>query len=404
MSNSQRTSALAVILPLSVTLAIQALISMAAVAVPVLAPVIAQARGLQAAYVGGFVALVYAGSMISTLLAGALVRRYGAIRVSQACLLFAAAGLLLALIGTMPAMIAAGLVIGFGYGPLTPASSHILVQNTPPQYMSFTFSVKQTGVPVGAAAAGGLLPSVELLAGWQGALAITAAACVIVAVVARVLRADLDTDRDGTTPVGFGSALEPIKLVLEKPALRQMALISLSYAAVQLCLMTFLVTYLNKELGFSLVTAGLLLSVANLAGIGGRIAWGAMADRVAPARIMLAGLGFAMSAGCVFTALLTPETPIAAMLAIVALFGATAIGWNGVYLAEVARRAPAGKAGIATGGTLFFTYTGVLIAPPVFGVLATYSTYAQAYAFLAVIGFTCGFLLMRLSKSSRQTG
>jgi len=402
MQIPDRRLALTVILPLAVTLAIQALVSMAAVAVPVLAPVIAQERGIRAAYAGGFVALVYLGSMLGSLLAGALVRRYGAIRVSQACLILAAAGSLLAATGVLPLLVVAALVIGLGYGPLTPASSHVLVQSTPPRYMAFTFSVKQTGVPVGAAAAGAILPPIELVAGWQGALVVTALSCLGVAALAQILRAELDRDRVAGTPIGIASAIEPIRLVIGKPELRRLALVSMSYAAVQLCLMTYLVTYFTRELGLSLVTSGLLLSVANLAGIGGRVAWGALADRAAPARKVLAMLGFAMSGGCLLTAVLTQATPIAVMLLIVALFGATAIGWNGVYLAEVARRAPAGSAGVATGGTLFFTYTGVLFGPPLFGVLASYSSYAKAYAFLAVIGFICGAMLTRLSKPRRQ--
>ena len=52
------------------------------------------------------------------------------------------------------------------------------------------------------------------------------------------------------------------------------------------------------------------------------------------------------------------------MLAARALFGATAIGWNGVQLAEVARLAPPGTAGEVTGATGFVTFAGVVIGPP----------------------------------------
>ncbi|MDO8534023.1 MAG: hypothetical protein Q7S17_04700, partial [Xanthobacteraceae bacterium] len=47
------------------------------------------------------------------------------------------------------------------------------------------------------------------------------------------------------------------------------------------------------------------------------------------------------------------------------------IGWNGVYLAAVARQAPRGTAGTATAGCLFFTYIGVVVSAPLFGVLST---------------------------------
>jgi MFS family permease len=61
-------------------------------------------------------------------------------------------------------------------------------------------------------------------------------------------------------------------------------------------------------------------------------------------------------------------------------FGASAIGWNGVYLAEVARRAPEGMASMATGGTLAFTFLGVVIGPPIFGALSTwFGTYRAGF-------------------------
>ena len=65
------------------------------------------------------------------------------------------------------------------------------------------------------------------------------------------------------------------------------------------------------------------------------------------------------------------------------LLGATAIGWNGVYLAEVARQAPKGQASVATGGTLGFTFFGVLCGPPLFGVAAAnFHSYGLSYGLL----------------------
>ena len=68
-----------------------------------------------------------------------------------------------------------------------------------------------------------------------------------------------------------------------------------------------------------------------------------------------------------------------------ALLGASAIGWNGVYLATVARQAPPGQAGTATGGTLLFTFMGVMAGSPAFGALAGASgSYRVAFAALVV--------------------
>jgi hypothetical protein len=73
--------------------------------------------------------------------------------------------------------------------------------------------------------------------------------------------------------------------------------------------------------------------------------------------------------------------PLPLLLAACAALGATAIGWNGVYLAEVAHVAAPGQAGLATGGCLFFTYVGVVFCPFLFGVLQRASgSYALAFA------------------------
>ena len=81
------------VVPLAATLAIQSLVSMAAVTVPVFTPVAASETGIAPTYVGMYVALIYIGAMISSLVSGDFVSRDGAIRVSQVCLGLCAIGL-----------------------------------------------------------------------------------------------------------------------------------------------------------------------------------------------------------------------------------------------------------------------------------------------------------------------
>ena len=69
-------------------------------------------------------------------------------------------------------------------------------------------------------------------------------------------------------------------------------------------------------------------------------------------------------------------------------FGATASGWNGVYLAEVARLAPSGQAGSATGGALAFTYAGVVAGPPLFATVLQLTDQSFALAYLTIAALT----------------
>ncbi len=177
--------------PLTITLAIQAMVAMALLTLPTMAPKVAEAMATSPALVGLYIALAYIGAIVASLLSGTAVARYGPIRLSQLCLVACAAGLALCAVPDFTCMGVGAVLMGIGYGPVTPASSHLLSRTTPAHRMSLVFSVKQTGVPLGAGLAGAIVPSLQLVAGWQAALLAVAAANVVCAVVAQPLRAGI---------------------------------------------------------------------------------------------------------------------------------------------------------------------------------------------------------------------
>ena len=389
---------------LTVTTAIQAMVSMALLTLPAMAPAVARALAVPSTLVGAYVALCYFAAMLSSLVGGTLVRRLGAIRVSQLGLGLCAVGLALCALPWLPAVALGALCIGAGYGPITPASSHLLALTTPAHRMSLVFSIKQTGVPAGGMLAGALVPGLSLWLGWQGTLLGVAGVCALCAALAQPLRAALDADRQPAQPLALQALFKPIGMVLGQPSLRALAACSFLFSAVQVSTTAYMVTYLNESLGMTLLAAGAALSVSQLAGVVGRIAWGAVADRGLGPRNTLMLLATLMIVGSVLTALLQPQWPTLLIWAIVALLGASAIGWNGVYLATVARQAPPGQAGVATGGTLLFTFMGVVCGSPAFGALAGASgSYRIAFAALALpAALALGLLVWRAAQARRE--
>ena len=388
-------------LPLLATLSIQAMVAMALLTLPVMAPVAAKSLNVSPALVGVYVAITYAGAMFASLTSGTTVSRLGPIRVSQWGLVLCASGLCLCSIPWLPAIGLGALMIGLGYGPITPASSQILARTTPPSQMALVFSIKQTGVPVGAMLAGAIVPSLMLNIDWQLSLVVVAIACVVSAVAAQPMREDMDDLRQAHLPFQMGTLTTPLRMVLGHRALSTMAACSFMFSMVQMSLTTYLVTYLHDDLAYGMVSAGLLLSVTQMGGIGGRIAWGVVADRWMGAQKTLALLACLMALSALATALLLPVMPIWGIWAILLVFGASAIGWNGVYLAEVARQAPEGKASVATGGTLTFTFLGVVIGPPLFGALSSaFGTYRAGFLALVVTSSLCAWVLYRLKPSA----
>ena len=379
-----------IVAALAVTLAVQALASMAVIAPSVLAPVAAREFGAAPQAVGLFVAVIYLAAMLSGLAAGGLIARHGAFALCPSAALLAGAGLALGCFGSVVLVAVGAVLIGVAYGVVNPASSHILARRAPPGRMALVFSLKQTGVPIGGAVAGAVVPPLVLAFGWRGALAALAAVCIVAAFAflpaGGTLADPPPGERSPAARLTLAGMTGPIRLVLGQPRLRDLAFVSVAYAAVQVVFVTYFVAYLNLGLGYALVTAGLVYALGHGAGVLGRIAWGALADRLLAPRTTLALIG-ALSALCGgLTAVSSPGWPIGAVAALTLLYGASAVGWNGVYLAEVARSAPAGQVGVATGGTQFFTFAGALTGPPVFaGVVSWTGSYAWGFALFALV-------------------
>lgn len=383
-----------VVLPLAVTLAVQSLTSMAMIAPAVMAPVVALELGASAQAIGWFVALEYLFAMASGLACGGLIWRFGAIRVCQASVALGAVGLATGSIGAWPVVFAAAALVGSGYGLVNPVSSHILVRAAPPRMMSLIFSIKQTGVPLGGALAGAVVPALVLYFNWRWSAAVVALLCLLGAAMIQPARA---AEEPGTRVAAAQGFLAPLRMVFASPPVLEMSVVSLIFGTAQLSLFTYFVSYLNLELGHSLVAAGLIYSAAHTAGIVGRVLWGAVADRWLSPRRMLGLLGVTMALAGAVVAGFTADWPTTGLILTSVLFGASAVGWNGVYLAEVARLVPQNQVGAITGGTQVLTFIGALVTPPLFGLtVALLGSYARAYlAFSLLPGLAGVYLLLR---------
>jgi MFS family permease len=392
----------AVTVPLLAMLASQGMMALALQTVPVLAPEIARVNGVDAADIGLYSAVLYLFAMVSSVIGGSLVLRFGALRVCQFSLAIAALGLCTAGLGLSGVLFAA-VAIGFGYGPPTPASSHVLIRVTPAHLRSLVFSLKQTGVPIGGALAGAMAPFLLLRFGLDAALLTLAAICALVALAMQPWRRELDADREANRRLEWRDAIGALKLVVSEPSIRLMALVSIGFSAMQISMMSFYVAYLTRIAGLALETAGLALSTAMIAGIVGRIVWGALADRTGRPRFVLALIAAIVTLAAVALTQVTATWPILAVHALSAVVGAAALGWTGVWLAEIARSAPLGRASEATGGVFLFTFGAAVAAPLGFRALVRVAD-SWTIGYLAAAGLTllCCVALLRPAREVQR--
>jgi nitrate/nitrite transporter NarK len=299
-------------------------------------------------------------------------------------------------------VLAGALLLGLGYGPATPASSAILARAAPPHMLALTFSIKQTGVPLGTAIAGAAVPVLVVALGWQAAALSVGAACAVCACALVPIRRRYDAARNPSAPASLRSAFSPVGLVMRDSTLRELSLVSFIYGGMQITLLAYLVSFLVEVFSLSLVLAGMIMAASQVTSVVARIAWGIFADRLATRRVTLGILGIGMGVTAL-TAFFAKDWPLWALFAFAMAYGATAVGWNGVFLAEIARLAPRDRVSDATGGSAFFTFLGVVVTPPLFHlVLSTTASYGLTYALFGLPAAAAGARLLATAKIDRH--
>jgi predicted MFS family arabinose efflux permease len=219
-------------------------------------------------------------------------------------------------------------------------------------------------------------------------------------VSAQVVQRDVDSSRPPLKAVPGAGLMEPLRMVLKHQRLRELAISSFTYSGMQMCLGSYLVVALIDLSGFSLAQAGAALSVAMIAGALARLFCGAIADHWIGSRGLLGMLGVTMAISAFVIASIGPQWPGLLVYVAALCYGATAVGWNGVYLAEVARIAPPGRAGAATGASLAVTYAGVVTLPLLFWAVHTATGgYAPSFIVVGLLTLWRGLLFLKRVKT-----
>jgi MFS family permease len=354
----------------------------ATLAIPVLAPAIAADTGLAPSLVGAYSFFMWTAAMLASGVAGSLIGLLGPMRVLQFSHALCATGLAAGASGSLVALALAPLFLGLGCGIETPASSDILGRLTRPERRAFIFSLKQTGVQIGGVVSGIAFPAALAALGWRGALGVLAGIVVAYALALEPMRRRVDARHVPSPPVR--GATPAVAQVLRTPALRTLSIASFAFHAMQVCLNTFLVTYLVSERGYSLAAAGLLLSIAQFGGFLGRLGFGLIVGPRLPVLRLLVTIGFGMTACAAAVGIVAGALHPVALGALCLLFGLTASGWNGVFLAEIARESPPGGIARITGGVMITAYAGLILGPVAFAATSLGAGYlALAAATLA---------------------
>ncbi|MFI1658839.1 MFS transporter [Streptomyces sp. NPDC020472] len=334
-----------------------------------LGPRLVDGLGLSETLLGLTTTVGFGTAAVLSPVGGRTVDRVGPRRALVALLAVSAAalGLIGAARGPAP-LLAAVALGGLPQALANPATNKAILASVPGPRRGAVTGAKQSGVQLGAFAAGLPLAAVAGLLGWRGAAWVAAAASA------------------PAPPYGPVPWLAGFSLFL-----------GAGIASVN----TYVALFGAQRLGMGPTVAGALVAVLGVAGIAGRIGWSrAATPGRAPWLPGLLAVGAVGAAVLLAAAVLVEPLVWAAAVAV----GVFAVSGNAVSMVLVMQRSAPGRAGQDSALVAAGFFAGFALGPPLFGLLAERGRYGAGWAVVAgefALAAAVGFLW---AVRDRRTG
>jgi MFS family permease len=314
---------------------------------------------------GLVVAVFFAASALASVVSGRVVERVGSsLGMRLAATVSAASLLAVSTLATSWWGLVACLVLGgFGNSISHPATHLLLAREVPQGRQGLAFGVKQAAIPTATLLAGLAVPTLAVTIGWRWAFAGGAALALCVAFLVPQGKEEgirrVKEARAGDVP------LLPLVLLALGIGLGSAAANPLGVFVVESAVAT----------GIEVGTAGLLLALGSAVGIGVRVLFGHLADKLSSGRLRLvAGM---LGVGTVGFVCLASGVDSLLVIGVILAFGA-GWGWPGLFNFAVVKsnpRAPAAATGITQTGAS----GGAAAGPLAFGLVVEGTSYATAW-------------------------
>jgi MFS family permease len=367
---------------------------------PVLGPTLMGWVGKPPESYGWLGGAIGAGSVMFFFVSHAITPVLGPIGALRLGVLFTTMGGLLVMTGHWPLMLLGAALTGFGYGTTTPTGSQILADFTPKAAWGTLFSIRQAGVPAGGilagAIAGAMLESYGRVAALCGGLVpILLTGVFLYAIPKRYNQARELKPFTARRLFDWHNIARPFTRIREVEGLAPLVAAGAGLAMGHGAVTQFLVIYLHSGLGLPLARGAMLFALMQGCAIVGRIAIGALADKHGSPMGALRYLAPLSAAACLTLACFDASWGLGGQIAAALAIGMAVGTWNGLYLAEIARRAPPSQISTATSSSAVFTFLSYMITPPLVGILASTVGWRPTFAMIALAPLTSGLLLSR---------
>lgn len=280
------------------------------------------------------------------------------------------------------------LLIGLFFSIITPSLNKAVMQRTTPENRATSMGLMQMGGGIGGFTGAVFLPFLSEHFGWRNAVLFSALTALLVSLFIFILFKEKNQKKDqknlqSKNNISFKKAM---KNLFKNKSLLVVCLFGLILGFNSGSVPAHYTLYLTQDISLSRTTAGFAFGLLQIGGILGRPLWGILNDKFLDGKrssgLIIVGLSLTLT--MIYYSLLINLSSASIILIYLSslVLGFVSLGWMGIYFTTIIELASEKLAGIGTGLSLVFVRLGVLLSPPIFGLIADLSNDYQLSWFL----------------------
>ncbi|MEO6918337.1 MAG: MFS transporter [Collimonas sp.] len=309
--------------------------------------------------------------ILTLLFVGDLLDRRSERTIIGAGTLIIALGLAGAILAPSFAVLLAALfVIGIGYSTVQPGGSRSISKWFRSDQLGIAMGIRQAGLPLGGAAAAGILPLLVGSGSWRTALTFSVAVVLAGGLLFWLVYRSPDLpDGEGKRPV------LTVRYLIAMLRQRWMQLViwsGLAMVGTQFGVVVYLMLFLRDRHGTPLSQGAWLLLLIQVCGGVGRIILSMWSDHCSKSGKRFFPVYVCMAAAMLglFALMYLPAGMEKFwLIGIVAWLGFFGIGWYGPWVTYIAESAPKESVGLALGAAMTVNQIGIVLSPPLLGLI-----------------------------------
>lgn len=295
-------------------------------------------------------------------------------------------------------------VTGMGCGFLFPSTTQGVVVWFPPRERATVMGLKQTAVNIGGMITAATLPAVALDLGWHYGFLFIGLLAIVIGVLSFIFYKEPSPSSCSASSPAVDETPMSVREILKNREIWLLAFCGFCLTWVEMTLVAHLVLYFTEVLLFSVITAGGLAAMTELAGAIARPGSGLLSDRAFNGNrkqvfMLMAGI---TCITCLIIGFFAPQLAWP-LYPVLFFLGMGSKGFGGIHLTLASEMGGPRGAGKAVGFVGIITLAGGVVGPPLFGLIVDSShSYTLAMLSLALLSAVSLLLLVFVREEHRK--